>query len=453
MQVTIEPISSVEKKVAVEIPWPYVARKLDDKYREIGRSVALRGFRKGKVPRPILEQMYAQSVERELVQELVQESFIAAANQYALQPVSEPVVENIHLRPGQPFGYTARVEVRAEVEPKDYEGVEVETKEPTVSDAEVDLAVERKRQELTEYKEISERTTLSDQDIVMIQLNGTVGDQPISNNGMVVDLGDAARSPIPGLRDALLGAPIDAKDHTLEFTVAPPTAQPAGEELEPDSPEAIAQKNAPLTGKTAKITIHVQYARQKHTPTLDDEFAKDTGEGDTVDELKGKLREKLLVQATDRNKSQVRLELVKEIVRRNDFEVPPNLVERHLDSLVSRARMFMQMRGIDKDGFAAIEPRVRDDLRGTAIHDVRATFLLEAIADKEKIETTDAEVEKKLAELAQSRETSVPRLKAELQKEGRLGLLRHQIREEKTVDLLLGRAKLSGPLASAFASK
>ena len=450
MQVTIEPISSVEKKVAVEIPWPYVARKLDDKYREIGRAVSLRGFRKGKVPRPILEQMYAQSVEREIVQELVQESFIAAANQYSLQPVSEPVVENIQMRSGQPFAYTARVEIRAEVEPKDYDGVELETKEPTVSDAEVDLAVERKRQELTEYKEISGRTTLTDRDIVMIQLNGTVGDQSVTNNGMVVDLGDPVRSPIPGLRDALLGVAIDAKDHSLEFTVAPPAKPPAGQEPEPDSPEAIAEKAAPIDGTPAKIKISVQYAREKHTPALDDEFAKDTGEGETVAELREKLKQKLLEQATERNKSQVRLDLVKELVRRNAFEVPPNLVERHLDSLVSRSRMFMQMRGIDKDGFAAIEGRVRDDLRGTAIHDVRATFLLEAIADKEKIETTDAEVEKKLAELAASRETSVPRLKAELQKEGRLGLLRHQIREEKTVDLLLSRAKITGPLASSF---
>lgn len=451
MQVTIENISQVEKKVAVELPWPYVARKLDEKYREIGRAVALKGFRKGKVPRPILEQMYAQSVERDIVQELVQESFIAAANQYSLQPVSEPVVENIQLRSGQPFAYTARVEIRAEIEPKDYEGVAVDTKEPSVSDAEVDAAVERKRQELTEYKEIADRTALSEKDIVMIQFNGTVGDQPVSNNGMVVDLGDSARSPIPGLREALLGAPIDAKDHTVEFTVAAPAKQ--DEDLEPDSPEAIAQKNAPLTGKPASLKVNVQYAREKHTPNLDDEFAKDTGEGDTVAELREKLKAKLLEQATERSKSQVRLDLVKELVSRNAFEVPPNLVERHLDSLVSRARMFMQMRGIDKNGFTSIEERIRNDLRGTAIHDVRATFLLEAIADKEKIETTDAEVEKKLAELAQSRETSVARLKAELQKEGRLGLLRHQIREEKTVSYLLGKAKLSGPLADAFADK
>lgn len=450
MQVTIEPISTVEKKVAVEIPWPYVARKLDDKYREIGRAVALRGFRKGKVPRPILEQMYAQSVEREIVQELVQESFIAAANQYSLQPVSEPVVENITMRSGQPFAYTARVEIRAEVAPKDYEGVELETKAPEVTDGELDVAVERKRQELTEYKEIGERKTLSDRDVVMIQLNGTVGDQPISNNGMVVDLGDATRSPIPGLREALLGQPVDAKDAELEFTVTA-AAKAAGEELEADSPEAIADKAAPLEGKPAKIKYSVQYAREKHTPALDDEFAKDTGEGDTVAELREKLRAKLLEQALDRSKSQVRLELVKELVRRNSFEVPPNLVERHLDSLVSRSRMFMQMRGIDKNGFASIEQRVREDLRGTAIHDVRATFLLEAIADKEKIEASDAEVEKKLAELAQQRETSVPRLKAELQKEGRLGLLKHQIREEKTVDFLMGKAKITGPLADSFA--
>src|SRR6478609_987040 len=143
MQVTIEELSPVEKKVAVEIPWPYVAQKLDESYRDLSRGVALKGFRKGKVPRPILERMFGRQVEQEVVKALVQESFVQAATKNNIQPVAEPIVDDAHLHKGQSFHYSARVEVRSEVEPKDYDGVEVDQRAAKVNDEDVDKAIER----------------------------------------------------------------------------------------------------------------------------------------------------------------------------------------------------------------------------------------------------------------------------------------------------------------------
>ena len=113
MQVTVSEISPVEKKVAVEIEWNYVAQKLDEAYKDLSRGVALKGFRKGKVPRPMLEKMFGRQVEQEVVKQLVQESFVTAAQQHDIQPVAEPIVDDAHLHKGKPFHYSARVEVRS----------------------------------------------------------------------------------------------------------------------------------------------------------------------------------------------------------------------------------------------------------------------------------------------------------------------------------------------------
>src|SRR5258708_29095024 len=125
MQVTISEISPVEKKVAVEIPWPYVAQKLDEAYKDLSKGVALKGFRKGKVPRPMLEKMFGRQIELEVIKQLVQESFVTAAHQHDLKPVAEPIVDDAQLHKGKPFHYSARVEVRSIVEPKEYGGLEL----------------------------------------------------------------------------------------------------------------------------------------------------------------------------------------------------------------------------------------------------------------------------------------------------------------------------------------
>lgn len=427
MQVTIEELSPVEKKVAVEIPWPYVAQKLDEAYKDLSRGVALKGFRKGKVPRPILERMFGRQVEQEVVKQLVQESFVAAATKHQIQPVAEPIVDDAHLHKGKSFHYSARVEVRSEITPKDYDGVEVGKRQAKVSDEQLDGALQHKREELTEFKVIEGRAemVLTPTDVVVFGFKGKVGDKELEKDGIMVDLSEPDRDPIPGLAKALVGVPLNAQDYEVKYAISG------------DHP----QKE--LAGAPVALKISVKEAREKQMPALDDEFAKDTGEADSLAELRDKLRAKLIEQDEQQIQQELKQELIKELLKRNSFVVAPALVERQLDVMVQRAKLGMAMRGVDVRNMNLDEQRLRDDLREQANDEVRAAFLVDAIAEKEKVQVADAELEKKLAEMAAAREKSVPRLKAELQKEGRLDALKHQIREEKTLDLLLSRAKIT----------
>jgi trigger factor len=430
MEVTVSEISPVEKKVAVEIPWPYVAQKLDEAYKDLSRGVALKGFRKGKVPRPMLEKMFGRQVEQEVIKQLVQESFVTAAHQHDLQPVAEPIVDDAQLHKGKPFHYSARVEVRSIVEPKEYDGLELSQRAAKVSDEDLDKALERKRQELTEFKPIEGRDALAATDVAVIDVNGTVAERKFEKEAMMVDLGEAGRDPIPGLLKALVGVPIKAQQHEVTFVI-----DQSGQESKDAAKE--------LQGARAALKITVKEAREKQMPALDDEFAKDTGEADTLVELRDKLRVKLVADDEKAAREELKGDLVKELLKRNTFVVAPALVERQLDAMIQRTRLGMAMRGIDYRSAGLDEQRMRDELRESANDEVRAAFLIDAIAEKEKVQVSDAELEKKLAELAQSRDKSVPRLKAELQKEGRLDALKHQLREEKTLDLLLSRAKIN----------
>lgn len=433
MQVTVSEISPVEKKVAVEIPWPYVAQKLDEAYKDLSRGVALKGFRKGKVPRPMLEKMFGRQVEQEVVKKLVQESFVTAAQQHDLQPVAEPIVDDAHLHKGQAFHYSARVEVRSIVEPKDYDGIELGQRAAAVSDQDVEAALERKRQELTEFKPIEGRGELAATDVAVVDVTGHIGERKFDKEAMMVDLAEPAREPIPGFAKALVGVPLSASQHEVTFVLPTPNKE-SGEN------EQIA---AELAGKTAVLKVTVKESREKQMPALDDEFAKDTGEADTLAELRDKTRAKLLAEDGKQAREELKADLVKELLKRNSFVVAPALVERQLDAMIQRSRLQLAMRGIDYRSAGLDEQRMRDELRENANDEVRAAFLIDAIAEKEKVEVSDADLEKKLAELAQSRDKSVPRLKAELQKEGRLDSLKHQLREEKTLDLLLSRAKIN----------
>jgi trigger factor len=430
MQVTIEELSPVEKKVNVEVPWNYVEQKLDKAYRDLSRSVALKGFRKGKVPRPMLERMFGRQVEQDVVRQLVQETFVAAASDHKIEPVAEPVVDDAHLHKGKSFHYSARVEVRSIVEPKDYEGVELERRPAKVTDEQIDRAIQHKREELTEYRVIEGRPemVLDATDVAFVNVDGTVAGKPWKKEGVMVDLSEVGQNVLPGFGRALRGVPINAADHMVSWQIA--------DDPGPDVPKELA-------GQKVELKITVKEAREKQQPALDDEFAKDTGEADTLADLREKVKARLTEADKEEATRELKRDLLKELLKKNPFAVAPALVERQLDTMIERAKLGMALRGVDARNVNIDEQRLRDEMREQAHDEVRGAFLIDAIATKEKVEANEADLEKRLAEMAKAREQSVPRLKAELQKEGRLESLRHQLREEKCLDLLLTRAKIN----------
>jgi trigger factor len=198
-----------------------------------------------------------------------------------------------------------------------------------------------------------------------------------------------------------------------------------------------------IAGQTVTVKVSVREAREKNVPAIDDDFAKDTGEADTLAELREKVREKVSQQKEREQERALRQDLIKKVLEKNPFLVAPALVDRQTDVLIHRAKMQLAMRGIDPRNVPLDENKLKQELRPSAVEEVRGLFLIDAIATKEKVEVSDADLEKRLAEMARERNKNVPRLKAELQKEGRLDQIRYQLREEKTLDLLMSRANIT----------
>ena len=427
MQITIEDISPVEKKLAVEIPWDDVKSKLDEAYRELGRGVQLKGFRKGKVPRQMLERLYGKQVDQEVVKELVRESMVKATDEHNLKPVAEPVIDETPITHGQPLKFAAKIEVRPQVTPKDYFGLELTRRAPQASEEQIEHALKHKQDELSQFKKVEGRDTVTERDAVVIKFEGTVGEHKVEHQ-MMLDLTDQDHEPLPGISKAVVGLPVGAKDHEIGWSI--PADHPRKE----------------LAGREAKLKVTLLDVKEKLVPKLDDDFAKDTGEAQTLDELKGKIREKIL--ATDRQKAEreLREQALKELRKRNPLEVSGGLVDRQLDNVVERVKLQLQLAGIDIRNLE--ESKIREDLREVAADEVRGTLLLEAIAEAEKVTVTEADLKKRLVELASLRGSSADKLRAEYQKEGRLDALRHALREELTLDLLLTRATIKDETAS-----
>ena len=423
MHVEIEELSPVEKKLAIEIPWEEVRVKLDRAYKELSAQVQMPGFRRGKVPRALLEQRFGKHVKSEVTKELVQESLVQAAEEHKIDAVAEPRIESLaELKAGEGFRYSARIEVRAPVVLQTVDGLPAKRVKTHVSDDEVEKALERKRVQHTEYRPIEGRTQTAASDALIIAVKGKVGDRAIDRPETHVDLGDTRLEPLPGLAAALTGVAIDAKDLAVTLEI------PAQGEEQP--------------ARTAELSISIKDAREKVVPTLDDAFAKDIGEADTLDELRGKLRAQLEKVAHDRAEREMREGLLKELIAKNPIDVAPALVERGIDSQLQRAKLSLAMQGVDLEQTGVDLAGMRERLRAGAADEIRGQLLLEALADEHKLEVTDADVDAKVAEVAHAQGKRASKVKGEMLKEGSLDSLRWRLRQEKALDLLASRATI-----------
>lgn len=423
MQVRIEEVSPVEKKMFVEIPWETVSQKLGDAYRELGKGVALKGFRKGKVPRPVLEQVYGPRVNAEVAYELVRESFFRANQEHNLAAVAEPRVEEADpIKKGQPFKFAAIIEVRGEVVPQDYKGLTIERRKLNIPDSAVEESLAQLRREHTELRPIEGRDVTAAGDIVGLSITGTIGEHQINQPQFAVDLDDDEREPLPGIRQALLGVPLDTKDKKLEIQI-------------PDD-----YKDESLRGRKADLTVTILEARAKDVPELDDEFAKDTGKADTLDGLRAALRKELEDREREVIDREAREGALRELIKKNQIPVASSLVERAVEMQYQRLR---QMLGMKPERNAQIPDDLKDKMRPAGADEVRGQLLLEAIADKENIAVLDDEVNKHVEQTAKARNMAPAKLRAEWQRDGRLDSVMYSLRQDKVLAFLVDNAQVT----------
>jgi trigger factor len=421
MKVDIETLSPVEKRLAIEVPWETVKDELDLAYKGLQKRAKVKGFRAGHVPRKVLEQFYKQTVEYEVANRLVDDLFRKAVQEKDIFPINSPrLSEAPAIKEEEPFRFVATVEVKPEVEPNKYKGLEVVRKTRPVTDQEVDAELAALRDKATIIEQVTDRKTVEKGDLAVIDFFGFIDGQTFKGGkgiNYTVEIGGGQM--IPGFEDNLVGLPF-GEQRTFKLTYP-----------KDDGPEEV-------RGKEVEWKVELKEIKKKILPELDDEFAKDLGEYETLEELKKKIRENLATRLDAKSRRLIRDAALEKLVEENPVSVPPLMVERQLDFILQDA-MRMVEQSKDAKLREAVE-KIRAESRPRAEKQVAGMLLLEAIAKSEKVEVSDQELNGRLQELAKEHRIALKQLRQQLAQDGRLEGLRYQMRQDKALELVMKEA-------------
>jgi len=427
MQVTVESLSSVKKKIKIEIPAARVASEIDKVYGEIRKRAAIKGFRKGKVPLALVEKHYSGMMEEDVVKNLVNDSYFKALSDQKLYPVSYPVLENDELKAGEPFKYTAIIEVFPEVSVKDYDGLEVTREQYQFNEEIINGRIGELRESLAQLKPLADDRPTALGDFVTFDFEGFLDGVPFEGGkGEDFQLELGSGRFIPGFEDQICGMKL-GQDGEIKVTF----------------PENYGK--AELAGKETTFAVKIKEIKVKELPELDDDFVKELGEFETVDQLRSHLVSDYERQEKERIEAEFREGVVKALIDRNPLEVPQALVDQQVDLMLENTKkrlayqkLTLEMMGLDDAGY-------KRQFRTVAEGQVKGSLLVEALARQEDIKAEETDIEAKFKEMSGDNEQSLEAVRKHyLQNEKAKENLMAQIREEKVIDFLIGRAKVSG---------
>lgn len=423
MNVKVEDVSSIKKKLIFEVPSEQVDKEISKAFKKIGKKAKVKGFRAGKVPVSVLGKYYGGQMEQDVLTSLINATYFKALQDNDVPAVGEPnIVESSGITKGEVFTYEAEVEIKPEVTAKDYTKLSLE-KEKFVADPKV---VEGQLEEMRTSRaqvEVTKRKKARKGDSVVIDFEGFIGEDAFEGGkgeDHLLELGSG--SFIPGFEDQVVGMQReDAKDIEVTF------------------PEEYGQ--AELAGKPAVFKVVLKEIKEKVVPELDDEFAKGFGV-DTLDELKEQLQTTYETQETNRVENDLREKLVAKLIESNPTEVPEAMIAKQLDYMYENITNRMQSQGMSPEMLGLTPESFRENYRTTAIEQVSGNLILEAIGRQENIVAEESEVDDKLEEIAKMANAPIDTVKKYYAgTEARSGLMA-QIAEEKVVGFLLESAKV-----------
>jgi trigger factor len=413
-----ETSSSTRREIAVEIPVEEVTREtasLIQKYQKLAR---IPGFRRGHVPASVIRQRFAEDLKSDVVEALVPRYFRKEADRQGLIPVSQPQVTDLHLKDNEPLRFKASFEVMPEIKVEGYKELRAERPDVAVTDEEVEQSLNGAREQHATFTSVEGRA-LADGDYAQVSLDGEPKDgdgKPVHMDEVLVEI--AGKNTMPEFTENLRGAS-PGDERVFEVTYA----QDAQEQR--------------LAGKTFTYTVKVQSIKQKSLPELDDQFATQLGEFKTLDEVRQRIREGMESERKHAAEHEAKDKLVAELVKRSDFEVPEALVDRQVDVRLERGLRALAAQGMKTEDIKKMDlNRLRVGQREQALQEVKASLLLDKIAEEEKIEVSDEEIDREIEALATQSKQTPEAIRARLTRDGALDRIRNRIRSEKTLDFL-----------------
>ena len=417
------------REIAVEIPADVVSREFDHTVAKYQKLARLPGFRRGHVPAGILKQRFGEDIKSEVVEALVPRWFRQEAERQRLMPVSQPRVTDLHVEQGEPLRFKAAFEVMPEIEIAGYKDLRSEKADASVSDAEVEEQIEHLRQQHATYSAVEEDRTLVDGDFAQVELHGTPKDEPAPAE-------DEKASANPVHLDEVL-VEIGGTNTVKEFTENLRGAKNKDERtFDVSYPEDASDKR--LAGKTLTYTLHVKGIKKKDLPTLDDAFAKElSNDFQTVDDLRKRVREGMEQEKQHQAEHAAKEQLLEKLSAANQFPIPESLVEHQIDVRLERGLRALAAQGMKTEDMRKMDfDRLRAGQRESAQREVKTSMILERIADAEKVEVSDEELDKEIESVALQSKQPVESVRSRLTKDGALERIRSRMRSDKTLEWL-----------------
>jgi trigger factor len=424
MKTKLETVGPVRKKITVDVPVERVVDFLEKAYQKIQKKAEFKGFRKGKVPRELLEMHFSGDAVKEAISEMVEKTYPEALEAEKIWPVSRPQITSGPFDKNAEFSYTAEFEVHPSVEITGHHGLSLEKTERNVTDELVDKRLEAMRQQMAQIEPVPEGTKAEKGMAAFVDFNGTADGKDFEGNkaeNFLVDIGSG--SLMKEFEENIIGM---AKGETKK--------------IEFDYPMDYFNKE--LAGKHGAFELTVKELKLKRLPELNDDFAKDLGSFKTLDEVKADIKKRMESAVEFEAKRELSDHAMTELVKKHPFEVPESLVMEELKGMFESFVRQLTRQG-KKFEEAGIKPeQFIEQYKPMAENRVRGYYILDAIAKLEKIEVADADIEERLKVIATQANQPEERVREHYAEKGLINGLRNQILHEKTLDFVVSKAKI-----------
>jgi trigger factor len=425
MKTNLETVSPLERKLNIQVPASEVQAAFERAYKGIQRNAAIKGFRKGKAPIATIKSVYGDRVKQDVIQDIIQQHYATAVKELSLDPISYPAIEFDPLESDKDFAFTAEFEVRPEVKITKLEGLPVKKEKFAATDEAVNKTIEDIRKGRAETVPVLEDRAAQMGDVATIDFHGTIEGKDLEGGSAqdhTLELG--SNSFIPGFEEGVVGMRIGA---TANIDVKFPDGYHAAE----------------LSGKPVTFKVTLKGLKKKSLPEVNDEFAKGLGDYADLAALKKAIREDVEKREGKRIHDELKNRIMRVLVDHNPVPVPKSLMTEQKKALVADFEKRMQQQGMDQKQFEEYKGKWDKDFEQTSAYMIQSSFLIDKIAADQGFKATAADFDAKLQEYASQTGIEFKRIAEFYAEKDKRARLAYQITEEKVLDYLISKAKVS----------
>ena len=422
--IKMEEISLVKKKLSFEIPWSKVKEELDAVYRNVGKKAKIKGFRPGKIPRKVLESHFKEHAEEETITNIVNKYYWQTLEDKGIMALSRPDITQDGFKENTNFSFTASFETEPDFEPKGYNGIELEKEKIQITESDLENRLKEIRQMFATMEEVKDNRAIIMGDYVTIDFAGSLdgeSHQELKADNYLLELG--SKRFIPGFEEQLVGMKnSETKAINVKF------------------PEDYHEKK--FAGKDVIFTVTIKDIKEKKLPEIDENFIKNFDKYNSLDELNNDVRKALEQDCQRLTETNLQNKIMEIILKENDFEVPPSLIEKQIFYMMADTQKRMTSAGMDENSAMELSFKMHDKFKEEAEKVVKSFLLLKKIAEKEAIQVEEVDLDQHIRELAAKHGRDYEQIRNAFEKEERKDNLKTELIQKKIFDFIEQKANI-----------